>query len=211
MLPGPTLIYQCPNCENTIRKESIMSGNTFGARFFTDGKRLARMLPEFPNLTKCQKCNDIFWLSKLKSTSTYEWGASINTESQKHDRAIFLSINEYYKALTLAIINTKNEELIVRKRIWWTYNDRLRMGDELFQDDDDEVRWRDNVIKLKALLSLLDINQKIMIAEINRNLGDFDACIRIIQSIKDKKLDWLKEVFIAECKRKNKWMIELKN
>ena len=27
----------------------------------------------------------------------------------------------------------------------------------------------------------------------------------------EKKLDWLKEVFIAECKRKNKWMIELKN
>ena len=209
MLPGPTYVYKCPNCGNLLSKGSLMSGNTFGAKIFSDGKRIAPMLPDFPNLTKCKKCNTIFWLSKLKEIGTYKRGDNKNPQWQKAVHAEFLEIEDYYNAIINGIAENKEEEIIVRQRIWWAYNDKKREGQEIFIDESDELRWVENVQKLKTLLDQSDINQKILIAEISRNLGDFENCISIIQSIDNDALSWLKEKFINECKRKNKWVIEL--
>src|SRR5574344_1230270 len=197
MLLGPNYVYKCPNCGNLITKGSLMSGNTFGAKIFSDGKRIAPMLPEFPNLTK------------LKEIGTYEWGDNENPQWQKADNADFLEIEDYYNAIIKGIAENKNEELIIRKQIWWSYNDRIREGQEIFNDESDELRWLENVQKLKALLDQTDINQRIMIAEINRNLGDFETCINVIQSIDNDELNWLKDKFLNECNKKNKWVIEL--
>lgn len=185
-----------------------MSGNTFDAKIFSDGKTNAPMLPDFPDLTKCKKCNTIFWLSKLKEIGTYEWGDNIKPEWQKADDAEFLEIEDYYNANNNGIAKNE-EELTVRQLIWWAYNDKIREGQEIFIDESDELRWVENIQKLKTLLDESDINQKIMIAEISRNLGDFENCISIIQSIEIDELNWLKEKFISECKLKNKWVFEL--
>lgn len=209
MLPGPNYVYKCPNCGNLLTKGSLMSGNTFGAKIFSDGKRIAPMLPEFPNLTKCKKCNTIFWLSKLKEIGTYEWGDHKNSKWQNVDKSEFLEIDDYFKAVETSIAENKNEELFIRQRIWWTYNDRIRNGQNIFNDEDDELRWKENVKNLLNLLDQSDLNQKIMIAEINRNFGDFENCINIIESIDNDELKWLKEKFANECKRKNKWVVEL--
>lgn len=210
MLLGPDYIYKCPNCENLLRKASIMSGNTCGAKLFSDGKRIAPMFFEVPNLTKCKKCDTIFWLSKLKEIGTYDWGDSKNSEWQKADNAEFLDIEDYYNAINKGIAENKEEEFIIRQRIWWGYNDRIRAGQKIFNDERDEMRWIENVQKLKTLLDQSDIKQRIMIAEINRNLGDFEACINVIQSIDNDEQNWLKEKIINECNRKNNWVIVLK-
>lgn len=209
MLPGPNYIYQCPNCGNLLKKGSLISGNTFGAEIFSDGKRIAPMLPDFPNLTKCKKCDTIFWLSKLKEIGTYEWGDKKNPEWQKADQAEFLEIEDYFNAIINGIAENKNEELYIRQRIWWAYNDRVRNGKNLFGDENDEIKWRENCIKLISLLNQSDLNQRIMIAELKRNLGDFGGCLEIVKNIDNDKLNWLKDIFISECEKGNKWVIKL--
>ena len=174
MLPGPNYVYKCPNCGNLLTKGSLMSGNTFGAKIFSDGKRIAPMLPVYPKITKCKKCNTIFWLSKSKEIGTFEWGDNNNSQWQNADKAEFLEIDDYYNAINKGIAENSKEELFIRQRIWWAYNDKIRKGQKIFNDESDELRWIDNVRKLKILLDQSDINQKIMIAEINRNLGDFE-------------------------------------
>lgn len=54
MIPGPNYVYKCPNCSALLTRESIASGNSFGSKLFSDGKRIAPMNPELPNLTKCR-------------------------------------------------------------------------------------------------------------------------------------------------------------
>ena len=44
MLPGPTIIRECPECGQPIKQWTLLSGNAFGARFWTDGKPDAPML-----------------------------------------------------------------------------------------------------------------------------------------------------------------------
>jgi len=69
---GPDYIYECPNCGCFLKRGSIISGNTFRSTLYSDGKRIAPMLREFPNLTKCRKCNSILWLSEMKKIGTCE-------------------------------------------------------------------------------------------------------------------------------------------
>jgi hypothetical protein len=66
MLPCPNLIYECPYCGNRLKRKSLASGNTLGAKLYSDGKQIAPMLPDFPNLTKCKKCDNIFYVNDLK-------------------------------------------------------------------------------------------------------------------------------------------------
>jgi hypothetical protein len=110
MMPGPDYVYQCPNCGNLITCGSLSSGNTFGAKIYSDGKRIAPMLPEFPDLTKCRKCNSIFWLSKLKKGGTIEWYDNINSDWQYADKAQFLKIDDYFEALDKGLAEDKEEE-----------------------------------------------------------------------------------------------------
>ncbi len=59
------------------------------------------------------------------------------------------------------------------------------------------------------LLNPSDTDEKIMSAELLRNLGDFENCQKLIQSLENNELDWLKEIFIRECSLGNRWVLKL--
>ena len=161
------------------------------------------MLPEFPDLTKCRKCNSIFWLSKLVELGSYKWNDEIDANWQNADKARFLKIDDYFEALDKGLAEDKKEEFYIRQRIWWSYNDRTRQGKEIFKNEEDELPWKENLNQLLSLLDLSDVNQRMMAAEIHRNLGAFENCISLIETIDDNNLNWLKEKFLAECERNN--------
>ena len=209
MVLGPTLVYKCPNCSNILRRGTLVSGNTIGIKMFSDGNNKAPMLRQYPNLTKCNKCETIFWLSKLKEIARYEWGFDKISGWEDGDDAKFLEIGDYFKALKNGIFENKTEELLIRRGIWWAYNDRIKKGQNIFVDEDDETQWTDNLKKLINILDKSNTDQKIILAEINRNLGEFENCIAIIESIDDENLNWLKEKFVNESKLKNRWLVKL--
>ena len=77
---GPNLYYKCPKCGKTSFNGSLLSGNTSGAKFFSDGKTIAPMLPEFPAIIKCKNCKTFYWLNDENQINEsdifgdyYEW------------------------------------------------------------------------------------------------------------------------------------------
>ncbi len=66
MIPGPDKVIECPKCKGLARVFTLISGNTFGARRWTDGKMIAPMLPSPPAITKCQHCGHYYWISDAK-------------------------------------------------------------------------------------------------------------------------------------------------
>lgn len=206
MLPGPDTFYQCPKCPNLLYRGSLMSGNTFGSTLYSDGYRNSPMLIEFPDLVKCSKCNTIFWIEKAKELGTYEWGQQagiIDEHWENAQRVRFLSIEEYFSAIEMQVFNNKEEEIFIRGKIWWGYNDRIRNGEKLHNSDIDKVLWADNINRLMNLLDENNIEQKITIAELNRSLGQFAECMSIINSIDIPEINWLKERVEKECNEKN--------
>ena len=213
LIPGPDLIYECPKCSNFLKNASNMSGNTFGGRLYSDGKTIAPRLPQFPNLTKCKKCDTILWLSDMQEIGTC--GGLVKNKNCKPkwrnaDRVEFLGVNDLFRFLELDIVKNDTErERTVRREIWWTFNDRLRVGTELFVQETDEVLWEQNCRRLIELLDTTDVHQKIMKAELHRNLGEFDVCMELINSL-DSNFDWLIEKFKNECNNKNRLLIQLR-
>lgn len=206
---GPTYIYECPQCNNLISRGSIASGNTFDMKLYSDAKRITPMLMEFPNITKCEKCNHIFKIDDLKEIGKYSWGDEVIDDWKNADEVYFLDIYDNFTALTKNIAKTDEEELDIRLSIWWLFNDRVRNDEDLFSLEDDKNLWQDNLNRLIELLSKADQVNIIMIAEIYRSLGDFVNCMKIIDGLDAEKYDFLKVPFSRECKAKNTKVFQL--
>jgi hypothetical protein len=208
MLPGESYIYKCPKCNNLIVRETLGSGNTFGAVRYSDGKTIAPMLPEYPDLTKCKKCNQILWLSKMKEVASCIFYI-VRHEWPDAQFAKFLSIGDYVRALKLGIATDKDDELFICMHIWWAYNDRIRDGKKVFVHKNDEARWKENIIRLKNLLDYNKIEDKLLLAEVHRNEGDYKACMYVLKTIKADEWRLATEKMADACKKKNRWVIKL--
>ncbi len=195
MIPGPTYLYHCPGCSNVIANGSIVSGNTFGSALYTDARQIAPMLPEFPVITKCQSCNTILWLDKMEPF------ASVNDPRDEAcsnaQPAEFLTMEDYFRALTMVVTNDSDERYL-RTRIWWKYNDRVRKDDNMFHSVPDWDRWRENSNKLLNLLDPNDVVQRLNMAELHRNLGQFDECLQLLKGVKDD-YEWFAGKIREEC------------
>jgi len=190
---------------------SLMSGNTYGAIFFSDGKRWASMMPEFTLITKCKKCHFIFWLNELNQKGSYDFNDP-NYESFEHiDDAEFLEISDYVMALNnLDTIDT-NHEAYIRRQIWWGYNDRHRRNEIFFLDDNDKNVYYHNCNRLIELLDNTDENHIIMIAELYRNTEQYDKSLKLLNSLKNPDFNWVVAPIHKECLAKNPFVFEIKD
>jgi len=250
MEQGPSYVYKCPNCDNLILISSLLSGNTFGAKNYSDGKQVAPMLQESPKITKCPKCDTIFWLNGKNEFERYEMVYHKIQQFKHLKRANFLSFYEYITAIDNKVYKSRNDEIYIRQRLWWCFNDRVRDNVALFSCGSDEKIWYENINNLLNILveesdayqkvindtkneidfttnneynlsesnkpEYTDFNNlflrrttkendslKITIAEIHRNLGNFEKCMEILNSIENTEFNWLKEAFRKECNNRN--------
>ena len=70
------------------------------------------------------------------------------------------------------------------------------------KNDDEVIIYNENINKLIPLLDNNEIENMLMKADLNRNLGDFEECMSILNSIPGQ--DWIKIRFERERKNKNK-------
>ncbi len=230
--------YKCPHCGKRLFMQKMRSGNTFGIINYSDGSWIAPMYYVSPFISKCKECRNFFWTDELEEINIPNlnfntWGIELDSEISipilnsenrlvrhaeyiyklKFDREIakipFLEINEYFQAIKKGLGETIDKEILLRREIWWTYNTRIRNNKKLFTSEKDETRWADNVKKLIEILDDSTINNKLMIAELYRNLGSFETSINILNTINNEELNWIKYILIEECKKNNKLVVRL--
>jgi hypothetical protein len=187
-----------------------MSGNTIGADFYSDGSFFAPMMPVFPQITICHDCDTIFWLNETNETGMWHWGEKTNPAWENAVYARFLSIEEYFSALEMNLANNKADEFYIRQQIWWGFNNAHRYKNESNTDASENILWTVNIHKLLGLLDSSNNNDLIMKAELHRNLGNFDTCLQVLDSIVNPEVEWLKNIMIKACKAKNRKVIQLK-
>jgi hypothetical protein len=180
MLFGPDIIKQCPLCNNYFAEASLRSGNTFGAIYWTDGKREAPSLPNFPALVKCPHCDAFLWREDVAENQGTISLAGILPYKQ-------LNILDMLKALQSGIASTPSQMRYLRTRLWWAANDRHRnIGKSLMSRTEDkgmyshEEALRANMNMLAALLSDTSPEERIMKAELMREMGQFGEVARLL-------------------------------
>jgi hypothetical protein len=157
---------------------TINSGNNFGARYWTDGKRDAPMLPEEPWLIKCPHCDTFLWIDDLTQVGEIEHWYSEGNDTDKFADVISAVTPSCldYAYFNMDAVSDPQKERYVRLQTWWAFNDCRRKSEEIpFSSMEIE--------NLCAFITLLDENDEtdcIMKAEAYRELGEFAVAEKLL-------------------------------
>jgi hypothetical protein len=190
MMPGPDQIVACPHCKGLAKHFTLASGNTFGARSWTDGKRIAPMLPQPPAVVKCRHCGECYWLADAERIGRVPaWGR--RSEGVDPAWAAAQSVEEpteegYYAALKKGLAKTEQQERNLRVLAWWRRNDAHRHAAEGSAQAAPSSACRAN---LEALAGLLEGGEsdRLMRAEVLRELGEFERALRALDGVASKE------------------------
>lgn len=175
MLPGPTIIRQCAACAQPFQQETLLSGNTFGATFWTDGKMEAPMLPERHALIKCPHCQALLWIDEQGILDEVDWGDQ-NAYPEARDSLVPTFAD--YLALLESGDYPPEQERYLRFHAWWAGNQPRRKSATPSPLSLSEI---ENLRHLAALADEADEEDRIMKAEILRELGQFDQAVALLR------------------------------
>jgi hypothetical protein len=174
------IIRECFHCKAHVVQEKTVSGNTIGAKFYTDGKREAQMLPVHPWLLKYPVCGALFWVDEAVKVDT-------GFDAAKGKQQVLApSRKEMLKFLSGPAL-PRDKELYVRVSAWRSANDAWRRNPNatpVFSKDQEQ-----NLNALSKMLDETEPNQRILKAEIARELGKFDECLLLLSYQFDKSYD----------------------
>ena len=199
MIPGPNQIIECPACGKRQLRRTLRSGNTFGARYFSDGKRVADMLPDFPYFVKCPAC-DVFFKITAKLIVGEISRHEIAENRDKIQFVRFLTVNEYRQAISVGLYNGNEKDILpLRVSLWRLYNDcndgerRSKTLSENRQSFDAvktyEIKENEDYVEnCREILSLMvektEDEDLLLRAELWRNLGEFEKCKSLLNDVK---------------------------
>lgn len=182
MILGPAIIKQCSACSKLIKQFTIQSGNTFGAKFWTDGKHEAPMLPDQPWLVICPHCHAPLWINELEPLGESNlWGKwNDNFTDALHYK--LPSLDDYFSSLKQGV-NESWKERYIRLRAWWAGND-LRRNQET--DIPMSAREAANLAVFATMLDESDADERVIKAEVLRELSHFDEAKELLTSAVDQ-------------------------
>lgn len=180
MTPGSPFVVHCPHCDATASKRTLNSGNTFGSRQWTDLKLEAPMLPHYPDLAFCPKCDQPFLFSKAREADEQpqSWNAPADAPFTDDPTE-----TQWLQALKAGVFDDPKSEQYGRVAAWHCANDpRRESPDENFEFS---PAARANLESLSKLLAAKgdDSDALLLRAEIARELGDFDAALALLDLI----------------------------
>jgi hypothetical protein len=193
MIPGPDQIIACPDCMGLARYMTLVSGNTFGARVWTDGKQVAPMLPRPPAVVKCSHCAECYWLTDAEEIGTVDrWqgeGQQVDPAWADAQKVKEPTEDEYYQTIEKALVNNAEQERDLRVLAWWRRTDPFRdYPPPPPQGVSSAPRpWRENLEALSRLLTGEDDHGRLMKAEVLRELGEFTASKETLSLVSSPK------------------------
>lgn len=113
--PGPTVIRECPKCRVPVEEDTMASGNTIGARFWSDGKRNAPMLPDYPWLVKCPKCSHLFWIDEAKKLGDSKKGWKGQGKRKAYETQT-PTVSDFYRVV--AKTRDRRKQIFIRTHLW---------------------------------------------------------------------------------------------
>ena len=183
MLPGPPIRLKCPNCGGHKYIQSIYSGNTFGGKQWSDTKNDYPMLPNPSPVQHCPKCKGYYFYEDAKrkplSYSLFESKKPYEeADKNGYGHLSFEQTNEAYDSLLTEELSDERKALL---GILWLFKYNDEYGGRYTQEKEAPegiLNKRKDV--LQGLIQLhLESNNNLFVAELYRELGEFDKCIEL--------------------------------
>ncbi len=211
MIPGPDRVIACPWCDALAKHGTFLSGNTFGARLFTDGKRVAPMLPLPPAVVRCQRCRRFYWLEAAEGRGLL--GRFSPAPAQ--DPATIPEVEEptegeYYEALEAGLASGPEQEKTLRLLALWRRNDAFREEPpSAVAGTASPSAWRRNLEALHALVDEASDDDRLLKAEVLRELGEFASAIEILRRVESPGYVHVVRQLLSLCESEDAQVREL--
>jgi len=215
-------ILTCPSCAKYVRTLEILSYHIFESVLFSDGK--ADTTPIIPNISRiliCPICNKEFWkddaqqiiddnidIYNIRSVLTPGDLFSVRNSED------LLGKSRYYSKLIKEKFAKNNEkEIYLRIILWHELNDivRYNIPVKLKILEEREHLLRDNLIHLIKIFNPSYEEEKLLLAEMYRELGEFDFAQTILEDIKEQDFIGKRNELLRACNNKNVKVFKLKN
>jgi hypothetical protein len=189
----------------------MISGNTLRSTIWSDGKKVSPMLKQPPAAVKCQYCEKGYWLADAQKIGTLElWGEKDHKVNPEWDAARQVeepTETEYYEAIEANLAKTLQQEKILRVLAWWRRNDTYRPKEGATVSLSDPCREN-----LEALLKLMDQGKdedRLMMGEILRELGQIEAAKQVLGGIVSVKYAAVVRQILSLCANEDTRVSEL--
>lgn len=184
-------IKQCPDCGSEFKAWEVSSCNTFGAKYYTDGYVKGPMYDAGSLLLICPECSKYFWREDVPtlesmSHSKYFTKYAENSDKKSPRHAAWVEGRDYEDMVRQSFWRTKDEERYIRIRAWWSSNGPYR--DESTLEFGLSSEQKKNLRRLLHLLDTDDPDEALMKAEILRELGQFEECLKLLANPFDERL-----------------------
>lgn len=166
-------ILTCPFCGEKKEIMCLMSGNTFGAKMWSDNKCIYPMYPEISLVQKCPHCGK-FYIRTRQETVWAETGYSFEQGLLTYEE-----MKQAFAQLMEAGDLTHDEEINVRMMLHHAHNDNFRSEQTSEFTDDDLTLFRENALWLIQNI----IRDNVMKAEFYREIGEFEKAKSILDEV----------------------------
>ena len=228
MLPGPDKVIVCPSCKGLETYLTLYSFTEIRPYTWTDGFRISMQRPRPPGIVKCGQCSYVYWLKDAEVIGEVPlWGGTTSSPGwHKAEHVVEPSETDYYAALASGLGRTPEEERSARVLGWWKSNEPLR-GDIVTQvykswnfspvreNAGRRVRheigtWnldpptrQANMELLLALLDMSNAGDRLMKAEVLRQLGRFDEALAALRNVGSEEASWIVDQVRPLCEEED--------
>lgn len=181
-------IVKCPYCGEEKELMMLASGNNILAKYWSDYKCIAPMLPTVSPVQKCPKCGKFFFEYK----QDYKRGTKCSSELGE------LTFSEWKEAYSQFLKEkvAKEDMINVYFELIQSYNDYYHRNKSSVEPDEDDYKFFITII-----LTLIDnyeweINGMLFKAELYREAGMMKECSDVLNTISiDDLNDFEKELY----------------
>ena len=219
MIPGPTYVYACPDCQLRVTKGSLASFNTFGATHYSDLRIDAPMRPSFPEITKCERCDCIFWLdeeTQVEGVIKHQMADFYNDTHQTSEvknpafgdqfelhPAKELDQDDLKDALLMKVYRDLDEEHYLRRHLLWTYHKQLENGTLTREELNENKAYLANIQSFFHLIEA-DPDSRPFQAELMRFAGKFELALEILEPYVDEYMGPILGRIHERCLERNR-------
>ena len=180
MLPANARIVKCPFCGERKELLNLASGNTFGAKHWSDQKMIAPMLPRVSPVQKCPKCGKYY----LEYKQHYKEGEDWSSERGELTYQQWKEAYEQFKADK----SIKHDDMqIIRHHLIMAFNN------EYYRYGDNMAEAREEAFFIEIINDYIASNKwnsqnMLFKAELYREAGEMTKCNEVLSQISSKSL-----------------------
>lgn len=184
------ILAECPHCGEKKELFQLCSGNNIGSETWSDLKIEMPMMPMVSPVQKCPKCGHFFMLREAKK----EQGKTYSFEKG------WLTFEESLLALEELKSDKKGRLELLTIIVTWAYNDIQRKEQESDplpprKEKSEKIRNTPTPEQTETFKSVIkelleqDIytDNELFLAELYREIGEFDKCIHILEKFEPQK------------------------